>query len=239
MNRLARRWPIGHLLFTTHLPFLLLCWAAMMVLAGLVLTGVAIFGTVRISAIDVGGQILRWLALGYGGYLTYNLLPVYLVHGQTRREFLRQAPVFQFVTSAAVAALTTLGYAAESLLYRANGWTQAFTEDRPYTAASQYGVIFLSYWSMLLVWSLTGLFIGAGFYRLQAGGVLTLLLALPLLAVSGLSTGFLNLPFLDLGLGLRNPGLPAVVGLSALCAVVALGLAWALARDMPLRTRTS
>jgi hypothetical protein len=162
MNRLAKRWPIGHLLLTTHLPFLLICWAVLVALAGLVLTAVAIFGTVRISTIDVGGQILRWLALGYGAHLTFTVLPIYLAHGQTRREFLLQAPVYQFVATGVLAGCTTIAYAGESLLYRANGWPQALAEDRIYNAASEYPLIFLSYWGMLMVWMLTGSFIGAG-----------------------------------------------------------------------------
>ena len=239
MNRLARRWPIGHLLLTTHLPFLLLCWAALVALAGLVLAGVAIFGTVRISTMDVGGQILRWLALGYGAHLTFTALPIYLVHGQTRREFLLQTPVYQFVATGVLAGFTTIAYAGESLLYRANRWPQALADDRIYNATTEYPLVFLSYWGMLLVWTLTGLFIGAGFYRLQAGGVLVLPVALVLLVASGLGNGFLSLPFLELGFGLRDLAIPAAVTLSAGCALVAWGLAWAMARDMPLRTRAT
>lgn len=235
MNRLARRWPIGHLLMTTHLFFLVLCWTAFIVLAGLVLAGVAIFGTVRISAVDGGGQVLRWLALGYGAHLVYTTLPTYLVHGQTRGEFLRQAPVFQFVASGILAALTTGAYAVESLLYRANGWNQAFIEDRIY-GAGQYPLIFLSYWSMLLVWTVTGSFLGAAFYRLQAGGVLALVLGVPLLLVSGVGNGFANVPFIDLSFGL-DVGAAGAVAVSAGCAAVALAFAWALVRDMPLRTQ--
>jgi hypothetical protein len=239
MNRLAQRWPIGHLLLTTHLPFLLLCWAALVALAGLVLAAVAIFGTVRISTIDVGGQILRWFALGYGGHLAFTALPIYLAHGQTRREFLLQAPVYQFVATGVVAGCTTLAYAGESLLYRANGWSQALSDDRVYSAATEHPLIFFSYWGMLLVWMLTGLFIGAGFYRLQAGGVLVLPIALALLVASGLGNGFMNLPFIDLDFGVRDLGIPAAVALSAGCALAAWGLAWAVARDMPLRTRAT
>lgn len=230
------RWPIARLLFSTHLPFLVICWFAMLAVTGVVLLGVAVFGTVRISAIDVGGQILRWLAVGYGAYLTHSVLPTYLVHGQTRGEFLRQVPVYQFVATGVLAGMTAAAYAGESLLYRANGWSQTFLEQRLYSDGGEYPVIFLSYWSMLLVWSLTGLFLGAAFYRLEAGGVLLLLVAVPLLIVSGLSNGFVDLPFVRLGFSTGFDPLTTVL-VSGFSALVALAVAWALARDMPLRSK--
>lgn len=238
MSPRARRWPIGRLLMTTHLPFVMLGWIGLVALAGLLLVGVAIFGTVRISTMDAAGQVLRWFAFGYGAYLVHTLLPIYLVHGQTRREYLRQAPVFQLVSAGALAGLHTIGYAAETLLYRANDWPQALSEDRLYDNASQYPLIFISYWGMLLVWTLTGSFVGAGFYRLGAGGVLLLPVALGLLMLSAVGNGFMNLPFIDVRLGALQLDVPAAVGVTAGCAVLALALAWALARDMPLRTRT-
>ncbi len=147
--------------------------------------------------------------------------------------------MFQFVATGVLAGCTTIAYAGESLLYRANGWPQALADDRLYNATVEYPLIFLSYWAMLLVWMLTGSFIGAGFYRLQAGGVLILPVALVFLVVSGFGNGFMSLPFIDLGFGLHDLGVPAAVALSAACALAAWGLAWAVARDMPLRTRAT
>ncbi|GAA2533172.1 hypothetical protein [Pilimelia columellifera] len=239
MNRPARRWPIAYLLLTTHLPFLVFCLAGLLVVAGLVLGGVAVFGAVRISALDVGGQLLRWLALGYGYYLLRTMLPMVLVHGRTRREYLCQVPVFQLITTGVLAGATTLGYAAESLLYRAAGWPHQLAEARLYSDTTDHLVIFASYWMMLLGWMATGSFLGAAFYRLRAGGVLALPVALLLLAVNGLSNGVLSLPFIKLDLLPQDLGVPAALTLGAASTLVAVGLCWLLARDMPLRTRTS
>ncbi|GAA3390531.1 hypothetical protein [Cryptosporangium minutisporangium] len=234
-----RRWPIAAYLFTAHLPFLMLCVAALVGLAGLVLAGVALFGTVRISALDAGGQFLRWLALGYGAHLVYTLLPTCLVHGRTRGEFLRQLPVFQVGATGVIAALVTLAYAGEALLYRAAGWPQGFQEDRLYDQGTDAALILLTYWSGLLVWMATGSLLGAAFYRLEAGGVLVLPLVVVLLAVNGLSTGVFDLPLLGSVLGSHDLGVPAVLAIAVASAVAALAATWALARDMPIRTRAA
>ncbi|GLY02980.1 MULTISPECIES: hypothetical protein [Actinoplanes] len=235
MNRPARRWPIAHLLLTTHLPFLAVCLAGLILLAWLILGGVSAFGSVRISALDVGGPFLRWLALGYGYHLLATMLPTFLVHGRTRREYLLQVPVFQLVTTAVLAGMTTLGYAAETVLYRAAGWPHQLAQDRLYDNTGDYLLIFGNYWTMLLGWMVTGWFLGAAFYRFQVGGVLALPVALGLLLAN--ATG--DLPIVDAGQWHQDLGVPVALALAAGGTVVAAVLCWAIARDMPLHTRTS
>jgi hypothetical protein len=234
----VNRWPLLRLLLTTHLPFLVLLWPVYLVLVGLVITGFATFGSVPVSFLDVGSQILRWLAVGFGIHLTYEMLPIYLVHGQTRREFAAQMPVFLIVASAVLAALLCLSYAGETLLYNANGWPQKVADERLYGAADEYPLIFLSYWAMLLVWSVVGTLIGAGFYRFSVGGLLTVPVGLVLVAVAGFGIGFNELPWVDVSFGVDNVSLPATAALCGACVVAGVALMWAVVRDMPLRNQT-
>jgi hypothetical protein len=222
---------------TTHLPFLVVMLPLYLVGVGLFITAFAVFGTVSASFLDIGSQVLRWIVLGYGIHLTYGLLPVFLVHGETRREFLAQVPVFLVVTSTVLAALLCLAYWGETALYDAAGWAQQVSEDRLYGSASEYGLVFLSYWGMFVVWSIVGAFIGAGFYRSDVLGLGTLPVALVLVGVAGFGIGFNQLPWVDVSFGVDNVSVPATIALCAACALAGLVLVWTVVRDVPVRNR--
>lgn len=240
MTALSRRWPILSYLLTAHLLFLVLVLGALLVFVAVVVGVVAIFRDVVISGMDAGpGQLLRWFALGYGAWLLYRLLPTCLVHGRTRGEFVRQVPVFQVVASAVLALVIALAYLGETALYRAAGWEQDFQASRLYDSGTDVGLVFVSYWSGLLVWTVAGSMLGAAFYRLEAGGVLLVPVAIALLLVTGLSGGMFEVPFLGTRWSPWDLGAPAVIGISAASAVLAVGLTWALARDLPIRTRVA
>ena len=80
---------IARLLFATHLPFLAMVWAVFAAAVLVLIIGIDLLGTVTRSVWDPAVSMVRWFALGYGAYLINRLLPVYVAHGRTRREFLR------------------------------------------------------------------------------------------------------------------------------------------------------
>ena len=160
-----RTWTIARLLFATHLPFLLVA-CGVFIAAVLVITfGIDLWGTVSRSVWDPAVSIVRWFALGYGLYFINRLLPVYVAHGRTRREFLRSVALFVVVAGTVVAALLTLGLALEGVLYRAMDWSHRVEPERLFDSPGQYPLVFLSYWAMLVIWMTIGLLLAAGFYR--------------------------------------------------------------------------
>jgi hypothetical protein len=108
--------------------------------------GIAIRADITRSVWDPAATVVRWFALGYGLYLLNRLLPVYVAHGRTRREYLRSIAVFVAGAGAVVAALLTLGLALEAVLYRVMEWPQRVAPERLFDAPDQYPLIFLSYW---------------------------------------------------------------------------------------------
>ncbi|MDI6105093.1 hypothetical protein QLQ12_41565 [Actinoplanes sp. NEAU-A12] len=142
------RWPIARYLFCAHTVFLVMFLGAVYVLVGVILAAAVTRGPATISAVDVAGQVLHWLAVGYG-YSATGVLARMVVHGRTRREFLIQHPVFQVVTAGVLAALLTGVYAAEAVLYRAAGWARALQDHRVFEAGD-YPMIFLASWYMLV-----------------------------------------------------------------------------------------
>lgn len=221
-----RRLVIARYLFSSHALFLLMFLGAFYLLVAVVIAVAALFTPITLSGVDVAGQVLHWLALGYG-YSAAGLLTTMLVHGRTRREFLLQHPLFQFVISAVLAALVTGVYAVEAVVYRAAGWPRKLQDHRIFEA-DDHLLVFTAYWSMLAVCLMTGAFVGAAVLRWEAAGVLALLPAAVLIVYAGAAHGLFSLPFARIGLG------PAAV---AAMVVVGWALLWPPVRDMPVRIR--
>lgn len=234
-----RRWPVARLLFATHLVFLGLVWLAFVALVAAAAVGIATFGRVTGSVWDPAATILRWFALGYGSYLIGTLLPTYVAHGQTRRDVMAQLTVFILVGGTLFAALMTLGYALERLLYGLAGWPHVLRAGRLFTAADQYGLIFLTMCGVLLVWTIAGALLSAGFYRSSDLGLATVPIALVLVALSGLGVGFGTLPLVGRLLGIADLPLPLTVALCAVAFALGVAATWALVRTLPLRNLTA
>jgi surface polysaccharide O-acyltransferase-like enzyme len=111
-DRADDRWAIARLLFTTHLPFLLLCWAVFAAAVVALTFALDLRVDLDRSVWDPAVSAARWFALGYGVYLVNRLLPVFVAHGRTRREFAASIAVFM------VAALLALGVAVTWVMVR-------------------------------------------------------------------------------------------------------------------------
>jgi hypothetical protein len=232
-----RTWTIARLLFATHLPFLLLAYGVF-VAAVLVLTfGIDLWGTVSRSVWDPAVSIVRWFALGYGLYFINRLLPVYVAHGRTRREFLRSVALFMVVAGAVVAALLTLGLALEGVLYRVMDWSHRVEPERLFDSPGQYPLVFLGYWAMLVIWMTIGLLLAAGFYRSGGNELVVIVLALAIVVVTGHGVGFSGLPFVGAAVEVADVPLTATLGLCLAGLLPGAMVTWALVRDIPIRSR--
>ncbi|MER5644296.1 hypothetical protein [Streptosporangium sp. NPDC002524] len=218
-----------------------LLWAGFYVLVVLLTVGVAMFGTLRISTWEVATQIPRWLALFLGVSLMREFLPLYIAHGQTRRQFGAQAAVTVVLYAPAFSALITLGYLLEALLYNLLDRPQTLMNAHLFSSPTQVPLIFTEYLVQGLAWMVAGALMGAAFYRWQAGGMLSLPfgVALVVLGESAIG-GNLRLPFFSSTLGLPlTPGVATALAAGLGCLLLGLAMTWPLIRDVPLRNRIS
>jgi hypothetical protein len=235
-DRAGDRWAIARLLFATHLPFLLLCWAVFAAAVLVLMLAIDLRVSITSSIWDPAVTVVRWVALGYGLYLINRLLPVYVAHGQTRREFAANVAVFLVVATAMVAALLTLGLALELVLYRI---MDQVSDQRLFDSPGQYPLVFGSYWAMLLIWTTIGLLLAAGFYRSGGQELMALLLSLAIVVVTEIAFGFNGLAFLG---SIVEVGDIPLAGTLALCLAGLLpgvAVTWALVRDIPIRNRVT
>jgi hypothetical protein len=234
----ARRWPLLRVLATAYLPFIGLLWVAFMVVIMVVTGIIAMRGTVSTSALHVGAtQLPRWLMFGLGIDMVSTYLRMHLAHGRTRREFVTQSVAYSVLMSGFGAVLITLGYLVERGFYALFGWPQKLNREALFATADEYPVILGTFWLIFLMWTAAGLVIGLGFFNSTGFGLLTipigLLIALPTVIFT------------------RNGGFPVIgddlvdldISDSVLLAasgglfVVAVGIIWALARQIPMKSK--
>jgi hypothetical protein len=235
----GRPWSIARLLLATHLPFMALAWVVFVAAVLLLTAGIAVRGTITRSVWDPAVTVVRWFALGYGLFLVNRLLAVYVANGQTRREFLRSVALFVVVAGAALAALLTLGFVLEAVLYRAMDWPHRVSTDRLFDSPTQYPLIFVNYWAMLAIWTTFGLFLAAGFYRSGGWELVVLPVALVLVVVTGYGIGFNGLPFIGATVAVADVPLAATLGLCLAGLLPGAALTWLLVRDIPIRSKTT
>jgi hypothetical protein len=226
-----------------HLLFYALVWTAIgavLLTGNLVANGV--WGEVDGSAWDGQSIVFQYAFLAGGIVVVTGYLPTMISQGVTRRAALDGGLVALGALAAAGAALTTLAFGIEDLVFAANDWPHvlAGTEDlHIYDRPDQYGLILVEVTAQYLVHAVAGLVIGGGIFRFGWVWGAAFVVAGAALAVVGeylMGSGFVGVRLGD-AVGLDAP--PVGVGIAGSVGVVAAGALMArwLARGMPIETR--
>lgn len=166
----------------------------------------------------VAGVAVRvGIAYPLGRRLVRTHLARYVAHGQTRREFLRAAPVVATAYALLLATVWTVGLAAESWAYQALGWAHLPHWSHLFHTPQQVWLVFAEYGLIMLLWTAAGAAVAASkFHSPSRSWGFLAALALVALAESAVGT---PLPG-GVGFTVSPPVLAAV----ALCvAVIAAG----------------
>ncbi|GII80050.1 hypothetical protein Sru01_50320 [Sphaerisporangium rufum] len=227
-------------LLVANMFFAVLLWLAALAVTAAIAAAVAVFGDLDQSAWEKVPQIARWYALFTGVALIREFLPMYIAHGQTRREFGGHALVTALLFAPFLGVLFALGYLIERGVYALAGLPPVLGRGHLYADTLQFPVVVAEHTLQFAVWLAAGTFLGAAYYRWAGGGVLACLpvaAGLVLLAESTVG-GDLRLPFANrFGLGLDLAWPAAVLAGTGVATVLAgLALTWPIIRDVPLRT---
>ncbi|MCT9933190.1 hypothetical protein N5079_23550 [Planotetraspora sp. A-T 1434] len=227
-------------LLAANMLFALMIWAGYFVVVTAITVGIAVFGRLTGSVWESATQLPQWFALFVGVALVRDWLPLYIAHGQTRRQFGAQAAVTVMLFAPFLAALLALGYLLEKVLYGLAGWPQALDRAHLFSEPTQVPLVFAEHLIELAAWILAGTFIGATFYRWDGGGLLTIPVGIGMVVLADAAIGTdLRLPFIR-NLGLHLPQSPAMtVGVAVGTFLLGLALTWAVIRDVPLRNKPS
>ncbi len=219
-------------------------WVPFVVIVGLVVGIVAWFGEISISGWETASQIPRWYAGAIGIHMTALYLPVYLAHGRTRTEFLRQAPPAIAIVTTILAALMTAGFAIEYVVYRLADWPQTLSSSHLFESPTEFGLVFVEFWLAYAAWMVAGTFLGASFYRNPALGFLMIPVALVMVALVEGSLGgnatISALPLVEVLPAVPQSGtVGRAIAVGGGCSVVGWVITWLVARDLPVKTQAA
>jgi hypothetical protein len=220
-------------LFRRGLPFYLIWWTALVVVATGILVARARYADVDTSTWQWVGSPPTIMLLVLGILLPSLFLPRWVSHGITRRAFALAGGIAIAAMAVAGGAMMAAGYAIESAVYQAAGWGQAL-EDSPLLLGAdshRWYVVLAVYTLLFSAYAITGWLIGAGYYRWGPWrGTLFLIPALlPLVA-----TEMIFDPIQPLMLTL---GLPEQAAAFVALTITVLGAfaGYGVVRNMPLR----
>jgi hypothetical protein len=237
---MTARWPLLRVLLTGHVAYIVLSWLVFLAVSAVILTGVALWGQVGNSVWHyLVTQVPRWFALGLGIDVITTYLRLHIAHGRTRRDFLRQLLPYFPCFAVCFAALVTIGYQLERGVYALAGWEHRTAFPTLFgdtgNVLGMLGVFTL----MLMLWSIAGVMIAAGFTRDMFLGFVTIPFGLLIVAPSEVLVGLNGVPLFDrLTEPLQLPLLTAVaVGLGG--GVLGCAAVWGIVRDMPMRPKVA
>jgi hypothetical protein len=240
---LPRTWTLPRRMLSDLVGLTVVTWGVSLLVVAGIIAGIARFGTVDNSIMsDMASGLARFYAAFIGFYVARYLLPPYVTHGQTRREFAERAGVALIVHAAVFALLMTVAFALEYGLYRVADWPQNIDDAHLYGSGGQLHLIFLEHLLVFLVWTAAGALIGAGFYRSDEVGLTTLPLALIPIAATGIALGDSWGPFGFVLDRIADPGtfpIAAVILVAVASFLATLAMTWPIVRDVPIRSQTA
>lgn len=237
---MTAHWPLLRVLLTSHVSFLFLLWLPAMVVSAAILAGVALWGTVDQSIWHhIATQVPRWVVLGLGTDAITTYLRLNLAHGRTRRDFLRQLWPYVAGMAVALALMITIAYQIERGAFEVLGWEHRTAFPTLFGDTGNILGLFGVFALMLLLWSIAGVMIAAGFTRNILLGVVTIPVGLLIVAPSEVLVGLNGIPlFEQLTEPLRFPLLTAL-GVSLGGAVLGGLVTWGIVRDIPVRPKVA
>lgn len=239
--RQQRSWRFPARLISNHSIFAVGLWAVFVVVIAGIIVGANYFDTITSSIWDPAAtQVVRWYMLFIGFYLSSTLLPVYIAHGKTRRDFAIEASIFTACLSALGAALVIGGYGLEAVLYRIMDWPQEIGGNHWFSSLDQVPLIFAEFWLMFLIWILGGAFIAAAFYRSSIAGVTAILVGMIVAGMVDIALGGSWGPLGSVIEGIFGstsmPASPSVVMILG-SILIFVGLNWAMIRDIAVKSK--
>jgi hypothetical protein len=238
----TRRTPAVHVarhLLGAHARLGVWLWGLLAVIAVVLTTVLARVDRVRTSTWEMLDQGPKWFLFAMGIMVVTGWFGPHVANGMTRRSFTAVTVAVTAATATGYAVAGAIGFLAERAVFAARGWPLELESEHLFSATDQVGAVVLELTVLGLVYGLSGLLVGAVYYRTGGWwGTLTLPLTVgPVLVAEGLlRTGWVGTvlrPLADLD------ALPAGVVVAG-CVLLAAALAavtHAVLRAAPVRGR--
>lgn len=216
----------------------ILSWLGFTLVVIGIIVAVDRYGHLDRSIWEEASQIPQWFVLFIGVHLSMTYLPLSISHGRTRRDAAIEATLFMAAFSGLVAVLLTLSWGIERVAFSILDVKQVLSDPHIFDSATNYPLIFLESWIVLLIWVIGGAFIAASYYRYDGPGLLAIAPALLISSVTEFAMGASWGPtgqFLQWLGDPNDPPLLVTMLVAVAGAAIMLAMIWRIVRDIPLR----
>lgn len=218
--------------------FTLIAATGLAFLVAAITLGIAWRSTISESVWAYASNAVPWYAGAIAGYIFFQMVPMLIANGRTRRDALRDGLGAVSMLAAAIAILNILFYAVEGMIYRAEGWPMEIADGHLFSRHGQMGLIALESLLTTAVWSAVGAFVALAMYRDREGGYLALVPAVVILLGSGVFVS-IRIGAIDAVLDRLRPAWvsswPGTIMTAAIGMVLSIVLLIRIMKDMPLR----
>lgn len=233
-----RTWRFPKLILEDQIALALMLWVGLVLSVAVAAFGIDRFNEVTFSVWDVISSISSWYVAFFCGYLIYQTFPMFVAHGRSRRDSLIEGLIFTVIFGFVIALLMLVGYGLEHLLYDQMNWTRGAPDSHLYSSYGDIPALFAELWSSNLVWGTTGAFIGVSIYRYPSAGWLSIIPAIALVSLTGSGEGSTFMGFIFNRIpSLETSSILVLAVLTLSCSAISSGLAWRIARGMPLHNK--
>lgn len=249
MHVLPRWFPTP--LVQDHTVLALFLWAGVVVFFFLGTFAASFWYDITTSTWDHMAPYIRFYAVAIGAQIGWAAMPLYITHGYTRREFMRQGMMFLPIFVTVLALLTAAGFVLEAGLFRIAGWPQEIVHEQLYDHALDLPAILLQSWLIYGLWAVGGFFISVAWYRNDGLGFLALLLAIVIAGAAAFVMsagsdigpqpfGFISRFFVN-RFSTEEVGIDRTLAVltHVACIALMLALSWAAIRNVSIRGKSA
>lgn len=225
--------------FSEQAIFAAMMWVAIVVGVFVLTFGVSLFRPIVTSGWEITGNVIVWLSFAIAIYLGWNVLPLHVTHGGTRRGYFVQMAAFVPLYGALLAVLTAAAFLIEAGYYAVLGWQAGTDEIALYASTADLPMVFVQMLLLFVLHLLGGLLIGVAWYRSAWLGSLMIPIGLLGLSFSVISISGQPGPMRWIeGLVPVEPSLAWALATHAVLYLIFFGLIWVFVRDIPIRTKS-
>jgi hypothetical protein len=235
-----RTWRFPSMMLRGHIAFGSLMWVGLVVLTLAITVALDRFTEVSDSTWEQSSQVVSWYVGGVCWYIAYQVVPMLIAHGRTRRDTAIEVAIFMVIFAAVAAVLVAAGYLIEYAVYGFAGWPRDLSGNQTFDSHLDVVRIVLQSWLVAIVWAAAGAFVGSAFYRSPDAGWFALFPASILIGLVGTFTNGFWGPvgfFIERFLPVETPSLALAIPTAIACLLIALALTWPIVRDLPIRNR--
>lgn len=239
-QRGGQTWRFPRLLLEDQIWFGLFVAAGTFVFSTMVAIGVSFFRDISVSAWEIASGAAPWFVAGISGWIMFSVMPLFVANGRTRRDCLIEWSIFLPIHAGWMALLVSIGYLLESAVYRIAGWPRQIEDRHMFSSHTDVVPMFGESLVIMLVWAAVGGFIGASLYRSEDVGWLSIIPGAAMVGAIGSFSRSSVGPFgfvTDRLPDLSTSAWPLTILMSIVCLGIAMGGAWLVFRDIPLRSK--